>query len=180
MLNYTEFIVSWRQLILTLPIHISDTKRDITCTILLRTVEVPVRVSAGRPIILIEDPLDIPQVLYATDGTMRIVEQDGFFSHGLYSVLRGHVSASTRKQTVRAMAQTVSSRPGNSEDLVQPMASTCGVAAERVALWQVLLRVLLLCPVSTTSSVFHVHSFIADCILSQHLTASPQTLLNIK
>ena len=143
-----------------LPIHISDTEGGITCIILLRIVEVPVQVSAGRPIILVEDPLDISQVLYAADRTVRTVEQDGFLSHGLYSALRGYVSMSNRTQTVRAMAQTVSSRHDNSEDLVQSMASTRGVAAERVALRQVLLRVLLLCPLSTISSVFNVRSLI--------------------
>jgi len=127
--------------------------------ILLRPVEVPVRVSAGSPIILSEYPFDISEVLqHETDGTVRAVEQDGFLSHGLYSVLRGHVSTFTRTQNVRAMAQMVSSRPDNSEDLVQSTASTCGVAAERVALRQVLLRVLLLCSASKISSVLHVHS----------------------
>jgi hypothetical protein len=81
--------------------------------ILLCTVEVPVWVSAGRPIILSEDPLDISQVLYATDGTVRTAEQGGSLSHGSYSVLRGHVSTFIRTQTARAMAQTVSSRPDN-------------------------------------------------------------------
>ena len=90
---------------------------------LLRTVEVPVRVSGGRPITLSEDPLDISQALHATKGTVRIVGQEDFLSHGSYSVLLRHVSTFTRTQTVRAMAQTVSSRPDNSKDLVQSLAS---------------------------------------------------------
>jgi hypothetical protein len=86
--------------------------------ILLRTLEVPVRVSAGRPNIICENPLDISQVIDATDGTVRSVGQEGFLSHGSHSVLRGHVPMFTRTQTVRPMVQTVSSRPDNSEDLV--------------------------------------------------------------
>jgi len=53
---------------------------------LLRTVDVPVRLSDGGPIILIEDPLYISQVLYATDGTVHTVGQDGVLAHGWYSV----------------------------------------------------------------------------------------------
>jgi hypothetical protein len=123
-------------------------------------VEVPVRVLAGRPIILTEDALDISQAVHATDGTLRTVGQEGFLSHGSSWVLRGHVSTFTGTQTVRAMAQMVNSRPDNSEDLVQSLASTWGVEAERVVLRQVLLRVLLLCLVSEMSSGLHVHSFI--------------------
>ena len=46
-----------------------------TVQILLRTVQVSVRVSAGSPIVLSEDPLDISQVLRATDGMVRTVGQ---------------------------------------------------------------------------------------------------------
>jgi hypothetical protein len=60
--------------------------------ILLRTVEVSVRVSVGRPIILSEDPLEFSQDLQATDGTVPTVGQDGSLSHRFYSVLRGHVN----------------------------------------------------------------------------------------
>jgi hypothetical protein len=100
---------------------------------LLRTVDVPVRLSAGRPIILSEDPFDISHVLHATIGTVLTVGQDDFLSNGPYSVGRGHVSTFARTQTVRAVAQTVSSRPDNSEELVQTMASTCGLRKKE---WQ--------------------------------------------
>ena len=53
---------------------------------LLRTVDVPVQVSVGKPIILSEDPLYISQVLHATDGKVRTVGQDVVLSHGSYSV----------------------------------------------------------------------------------------------
>ena len=53
---------------------------------LLRTVDVPVRVSAGRSNILSEDPLYISQVVHATDGTVRTVGQGGVLSHGSYPV----------------------------------------------------------------------------------------------